>query len=203
MACGSTLEARVADLKDKHGYFGVRFIQGVTPNFMMASAKELIEQELDLLDLVQDSEVLLAKITAHTDFVAQIHLFQHFYAGQGARKSSCITSEAVAEIWARNGDIRISELEAITGYSNRTLQRQFSSDIGMSPKAFSRIIRCQSAVRKINYRREINFSELACELGFSDQPHFLREFKKLVSTTPAEYHQRVKQCAYQQRIRQQ
>lgn len=203
MACGSTLEARVADLKDKHRYFGVRFVQGITPDFMRASAKELIDQELDLLDLVPGSEALLAQIAKQTGFSNQVSLFQRFYAGRGARQASSITSEAVSVICAHNGDIRISELELITGYSVRTLQRQFSGDMGMSPKAFSRIVRCQSAVHKINYRSDVNFSELAYELGFSDQPHFLREFKKLISATPAEYLQKIRQNDYQQRIRQQ
>jgi len=203
MACGSTLEARAADLKDKHRYFGVRFAQGITPDFMMASAKELIDQELDLLELVPDSEPLLTAITSQERFQNQIRLFQRFYEGCRTRDISPATSMAVREICARNGDIKISELEVITGFSSRTLQRQFSSDMGISPKAFSRIIRCQSAVRQISYQNDVNFSELACDLGFSDQPHFLREFKKLVSTTPADYLQQVRSCSYQQRIRHQ
>ncbi|MOA46479.1 transcriptional activator FtrA [compost metagenome] len=99
------------------------------------------------------------------------------------------------------GDIRLTQLEELTGYSCRTLQRQFQTDMGMSPKAFSRIVRCQSAIHEINRQERVIFSELACDLGFSDQPHFLREFKKLVSTTPLNYQRRVQQSAYLTRIR--
>jgi AraC-like DNA-binding protein len=53
----------------------------------------------------------------------------------------------------------------------------------------------------LNHLERIISSELACDLGFSDQPHFLREFKKFVSTTPVDYQRRIKQSAYSQRIR--
>ena len=201
-ACGSTLEARNADLQHKHRYFGVRFAPSITPDSMSASATELVNHELNMLDLVPGSEPVFAQIVECSDFMDQVMLFRHFYGGRPPRKASELTSEAVRQICLRNGDMRISELEALTCYSHRTLQRQFRNDLGMSPKAFSRIIRCQSAVHNLNYRNNVNFSELACDLGFSDQPHFLREFKKLVSTTPAEYQRQIQQCAYQQRIRQ-
>ncbi|MDO6749810.1 helix-turn-helix transcriptional regulator, partial [Gilvimarinus sp. 1_MG-2023] len=80
--------------------------------------------------------------------------------------------------------IHINDLEALTGYTTRSLQRQFRADMGMSPKAFSQIIRCQSAVYDINHSDQVAFSDLASDLGFSDQSHFSREFKKQVNTTP-------------------
>lgn len=70
----------------------------------------------------------------------------------------------------------------------------------MSPKAFLRIIRCQAALDTLNTRHDISFAQLALDLGFSDQSHFLRDFKKLVSTTPCDYQRKMVQNAYTDRI---
>lgn len=42
--------------------------------------------------------------------------------------------------------------------------------------------------------------DLAFDLGFSDQSHFLREFKQLVSTTPQHYQRTLTQNVYHERI---
>jgi AraC-like DNA-binding protein len=140
-------------------------------------------------------------LVSQPEFAGKVALLGQFLRGQNARKVSQLTLKAVQSICEEKGDICLKQLEEQTGYCSRTLQRQFLSDLGMSPKAFSRIIRCQSAIYDINHRDDIAFSELACDLGFSDQPHFLREFKKFVSATPVEYQQQVKQATYLQRIR--
>jgi len=70
----------------------------------------------------------------------------------------------------------------------------------MSPKTYSRIIRCQSAVYQINHGEKVTFSDLAYDLGFTDQPHFLREFKRLVKATPLNYQHRVKDASYLNKI---
>lgn len=199
--CGSTLEARSADLQHNHRYFGVRFALGVLPDFLDASAGELVDHQLSLLDLVPEFESVFAQIVGQRVFTDQVAIFRRFYAGKAPRQLSTLTLEAVRAICENKGDIRIKQLEELTGYTCRTLQRRFQSDMGMSPKAFGRIVRCQSAIHDINHLERIIFSELACDLGFSDQPHFLREFKKFVSTTPADYQRRIKQSAYSQRIR--
>ncbi len=199
--CGSTLEARGAELRHQHRYFGVRFMQGVLPNFLDASASDLVDHRCNLLELVPAFEPTFAQIAEKPDFASQVSTFTQFYKGQMSRELSSLTQSAMQVICEHKGDVRIKQLEAMTGFTSRTLQRQFQADMGMSPKAFSRIVRCQSAVHAINNLDSVVFSELACDLGFSDQPHFLREFKKLVSATPMQYQHRVQQSEYQQRLR--
>lgn len=199
--CGSTMEARVADMEHKHRYFGVRFAQGMLPNFLDVSAAELVGQRCQLLDLVPEFEPVFAQIVEEEDFSNQVSIFQYFYAGKSPRALSSLTANAIQAIWEHKGDVRIQQLAEVTGFTTRTLQRQFQNDMGMSPKAYCRIVRCQSAIHEINNRASLAFSDLACELGYSDQPHFMREFKRLVSTTPMQYRRRVQQSEYLQRFR--
>jgi len=198
---GTPMKAIDTQFQAKHRYFGVRFSSGVIPNFLDISAQDLIEKSFDFLDVVPQANYLVEEIIQETNFNSQVAAFKQFFSDKSLRKSSSLTAIVMRRIFDTNGNIRIRELEALTGYTSRTLQRQFRADIGMSPKAYSRIIRCQSAVYQINQMDHVNFSDMAFELGFSDQSHFFREFKKLVNATPLDYQNRVKQGSYLERIR--
>jgi len=167
---GTPMEAITIELNKNHRYFGVRFASGVMPDFLNASAGELVGHHYNLLDIVPHANQMFEDIVSSSNFAEQAALFGRF---------------------SNNKEIR---------NTSRTLQRQFRADMGMSPKAFCRIIRCQSAVYDINHGDEVAFSDLACDLGFSDQAHFQREFKKLVNATPLDYLNRVKHETYLKRI---
>ncbi len=199
--CGTTLEARTTKFNQNHRYFGIRFIPGSFPCFIDTTASEVIDKQCNLADVVKHADKLIDRIVNAQSFTQQVLVAKDFIGQKAARKSSSLTSQVVAKICQHKGNIQIQELERFTGYTTRTLQRQFRADIGLTPKGFSRAIRCQSAIYDINHsKHSVAFSDLACDLGFTDQSHFLKEFKKLVSTTPLEYQTRVKQNAYIERI---
>jgi len=198
---GTPMEAITIELKKNHQYFGVRFIPGVMPDFLNISAGDLVGNHYSLLDLVPNKNHMLEGIVSASSFTQQVTLFGQFFNKETIRKSSDLTSQILQSICKSHGTIRINELEDQTGYTSRTIQRKFLADMGMSPKAYCRIIRCQSAVYDLNNSEKIDFSDLACDLGFSDQSHFLRDFKKQVSTTPLDYLKRVKDENYLRSIR--
>lgn len=199
--CGTTLEARGADMQHNHHYFGVRFAPGIIPDFLDVMAEEIPDREFNFLDVVPDARLAFEQIVHTRDFSRQIALFNAIFTPRLVRKASAVTSLIIHTMRQQKGNIRIDQLEALTGYTCRTIQRQFRQDTGMSPKAFSRILRCQSALGSIHLQQEVSFSDLAFEFGFSDQSHFLREFKKFVSTTPCEYQRRISHDAYFHRLR--
>lgn len=199
--CGTTLEARSAALNRNHRYFGVRFAPGVTPDFLDVMAEELTDREFNFFDVVPDARQACEQILRTPLFSQQISLFNTHFTPRLVRKTSRATATIIHTILQQKGNIRVEQLEALTGYTCRTIQRQFRQDTGMSPKAFGRIIRCQAALHSLHQQGNVSFSDLALDLGFSDQSHFLREFKKLISTTPLDYQRRTLFEAYGDRIR--
>ncbi|MGX9417883.1 helix-turn-helix domain-containing protein [Vibrio sp. WJH972] len=199
--CGTKLEAGAASFTPGHQYFGVRFVPGVFPDFLRVSAQELIEHELDLNDVIAGYEPLLEQVINSGDFSQQVGVVNQFLGKNKRQESSRVTSKIIEKICHHKGNIQVQDLEKFSGYTTRTLQRMFKNDIGLTPKGFSRAIRCQSAIYSINHNSDLIFSDCAVELGFSDQSHFLNEFKKLVNVTPLEYQNRVKERAYLERIR--
>ncbi|MFA0442144.1 AraC family transcriptional regulator [Vibrio sp. 10N.286.49.C2] len=199
--CGTRLEAGSVFFEPGHRYFGVRFVPGFIPDFLTVSAEELIEYEHNIQDVMADSMPLIEQIVESNSFSRKVNIVNAFLKRKKKREPSQLTSQIIRKICLHGGNIQVQDLERFSGYTTRTLQRLFKSDIGLTPKGFSRAIRCQSAVYGINHTDNLIFSDLAIDLGFNDQSHFLREFKKLVNVTPLEYQNRVKEKTYLERIR--
>jgi AraC-like DNA-binding protein len=73
------------------------------------------------------------------------------------------------------------------GLGLRKLQRLFDDYVGVSPKWVIQRYRLHEAAERIAAGRVADFADLALELGYADQAHFNRDFKKLVGRSPAEY----------------
>ncbi|MDQ0980328.1 AraC-like DNA-binding protein [Pseudomonas synxantha] len=198
--CGTPLEAQRVQLLQGHHYFGVRFSPGVIPGFINVLAEDLTEQEWDLLEVSAFAQRIFESIVQAPQLQEQMKLFNDYLIPRLMGRTSKLTAMVIQQALAHRGDLRIQQLEHLSGYTSRSIHRQFSQDTGLSPKTFCRIIRCQAALETLNTQHDVSFSELALDLGFSDQSHFLRDFKKLVSTTPCEYQRTMLRNAYNERI---
>ena len=199
--CGTTLEATNPDFIHQHRYFGVRFATGIISDLFDIGAEDLVDHQFNLLDMAPKAQRMFEQVVDAKCFSEQVAAAEGFFSSKSSRQFSTLSAMVIHYICEQKGNIRMAELEELTGYTIRTIQRVFREEMGMTPKAFCRIVRCQSAIYDINHKQDVVFSDLAFDLGFSDQSHFLREFKKLVTATPLSYQNQVKSDAYQKRIR--
>lgn len=82
---------------------------------------------------------------------------------------------------------RVEQLAGHAGLSTRSLQRLFTEYVGIGPKWIIQRFRILDAVAAAHSGAPIRWSELAQELGFSDQAHLTRVFTQVVGTPPAAY----------------
>lgn len=83
--------------------------------------------------------------------------------------------------------LRVDELARHASVPVRQLQRLFSEYVGVHPKWVIRRYRLLDAIDTVAEGRTIDWSALALALGYADQAHFIRDFKKLVGRPPAAY----------------
>ena len=83
--------------------------------------------------------------------------------------------------------VRVDELAARHAMSPRTLQRLFRRYVGVSPKWVLQRYRLHEAAERIAEGRDGDWAATALELGYFDQAHFIRDFKALIGTSPAQY----------------
>ncbi len=91
------------------------------------------------------------------------------------------------------GDRSLTRVEAVTertGLTARTLQRLFARYVGASPKWVIQRYRLQEAAERLAREGAGALGRLAYDLGYADQAHFIRDFRAIVGSTPAEYARR-------------
>jgi AraC-like DNA-binding protein len=80
--------------------------------------------------------------------------------------------------------IRIPRLLTHLKLSERQFERRFKRAVGVSPHHYLRILRFRGAVHFLRERRHERMADLASELGYADQSHFIKEVKTFSGYTP-------------------
>lgn len=204
-ACGTVLGLTSLEDHREDEYFGIRFMPGVLPTNIKAEMKDLICRELELADVAKNND-LAKRIEDQQDWRQGIRLFMaDYFASLRSSGSLDGDQKRLAEhiknaILCTAGTLRIKEIAEKTGYTERYINMLFNRYFGLSPKVFSEIIRFQNAIQLINHHQEEQLTNIAMETGYFDQAHFIREFKKYLTITPAEYRTLVRDHAYLQRL---
>lgn len=76
----------------------------------------------------------------------------------------------------------IHKLAKTRGIGLRTLQRNFKKEVGLNPSEFVRIIRMNRIERRL--AESNNVFEIIADFDFTDQSHFVKEFKQWRNHTP-------------------
>lgn len=86
--------------------------------------------------------------------------------------------------------MRVEEAVARSGYSHRQFIRLFSQAVGLPPKLYGRVQRFQKALGLMQTGpggEAPALALVAIDAGYSDQPHFQREFREFSGMTPEQY----------------
>ncbi|WP_156289542.1 AraC family transcriptional regulator [Oceanobacillus salinisoli] len=82
-------------------------------------------------------------------------------------------------------NITLSNLSELIGLSEYQFARTFTKQCGISPHVYLNKIRIENAKKLLE--KGSNISEIAIDVGFVDQSHFSRRFKKALGVTPRQY----------------
>ena len=81
----------------------------------------------------------------------------------------------------------VADIAAWLGVSHGHLDRQFTEQVGLSPRTLARILRMRRLLDHIDVYETVAWADLAAELGWFDQSHLIRDFQRHTGVTPAEY----------------
>ena len=71
--------------------------------------------------------------------------------------------------------------------TERTFQRLFENQVGISPNQYRRICQFNAAFQQLRYRKFENLADIAFENGYADQSHYIRSFKEFTDIRPTDY----------------
>ncbi|MBO6586768.1 MAG: AraC family transcriptional regulator [Gracilimonas sp.] len=172
------------------GMFAVRFKpEGLQPISKLA-AKEFQDSAVPLAEILgEEGMALESKILKASSIELRIDIIEQFLTDkfESFTVADSIVKETVSTIIESRGRQKINELPIDTVVSRRTLERRFAESVGINLKQLSKIIRLKTAVQKMINREYETLTELACDNGYYDQAHFIKEFKTYTGLTPRDF----------------
>lgn len=81
----------------------------------------------------------------------------------------------------------VDQIAKLFSTNVRSLQRLFREYVGVSPKWVIQRFRIQEVAERIEKEKFIHYAEMALDLGYYDQAHFIKDFKNTIGLSPEEY----------------
>jgi AraC-like DNA-binding protein len=175
-------------LAGKGGIFAVKFTPGGFHPFLLAPVSTLTDSIESVRDVFGDDGVLVARsvLMARTD-ASRTRIVEAFLR-QRLRPDPAIVrvADLVYSAAKDRTILKVDDLVVRSGSSRRSLERLFVKYVGVGPKWVIQRYRLHEAAEQLA-SGDVNYAALALSLGYSDQAHFVRDFKAVVGTSPAAY----------------
>lgn len=162
------------NLNGKISYFGIRFLPNAAPFILKCNASGSLNNSIE----IDRSSGILLQMTdrifngKNDDFITDIqtHLesfFKNYYINN---RFNILLKHSLET----HGSISVQDMALYHGISEKQIGRCFKDNIGISTKAFLRIIRFQNTFKSFIKDRHTNVMQ-AIESGFYDQSHLIKD----------------------------
>ena len=81
----------------------------------------------------------------------------------------------------------IADIADEVGVSHGHLVRELTRVVGLTPRVLGRLLRMRRLLAGIDVRDDVGWADLAADLGWFDQAHLIRDFKRHTGVTPTQY----------------
>lgn len=177
-------------LEGRTRVFGVKFQAGGFRGFYTGGLAALRGKTVPAREIFgAEIEALVPALTGDADEADKLAAAnRYFLARMPAHDAQMQLAASVVQLAAT--DIAIHTTHALAsraGLSERSLQRLFSSYVGVTPKWVIRRFRLHEVVERLHTGEVMDFAALAVELGYFDQSHLIGDFRRLTGYTPERY----------------
>ena len=177
-------------LSGQGSVFAVKFTPGGFYPFLGAPVSTITGTIADVQDVLGDEGVALARtVLAKRTDAGRIESVEAFLRRQVSEPDDDVgrVSKLVYAVVEDRTIVKVDDLAARYRTTKRTLERLFAKYVGVSPKWVIQRYRLHEAAEQLASSGAVKQSDLALRLGYSDQAHFIKDFKAVVGTSPAAY----------------
>lgn len=176
--------------------FCIKFRPGAFYPFVSSAASRFTNKTAGLCEIFGAAgNTLETAIRAAVKDEERIEIAEDFLRSRRAERddSVALIHQIVERIVADREITKAYDLENQFHLTTRTLQRLFGRYVGVSPSWVIRRYRLHDAVDRLDRGEIVDWPALAVDLGYFDQAHFIRDFKKIIGVSPGNYVRRVSQ----------
>lgn len=185
--------ARYTRLLEGRGFaFGIKFQPAGFQPFLGGSLAAIADQKVALAAVfgaagaVYPQQIRACETVDAMVAIAEAFLLAHARASAPDADTARVNA-LVAAIGADPSILTVDLLAEKSGCNKRTLQRLFQRHVGVGPKWVIKRYRMHEAVAQLQSSTPPALADLALELGYFDQAHFINDFTALVGKPPGDY----------------
>jgi methylphosphotriester-DNA--protein-cysteine methyltransferase len=93
----------------------------------------------------------------------------------------------LAAIDGASGTCRIDAVAGVADTGRRHLERLFREQVGLTPKAYARVVRFTAAAARVMEDPASRLADVSTDAGYFDQSHMVRDFLSFAGRTPEEF----------------
>jgi AraC-like DNA-binding protein len=179
---GVSTRHQVKVLSGSGGVFGVAFRPGTFRPFLRASVSTIRNRSVDARTVFRSPLPDPLDVPAVEGYLrAQLPDRDAEAEEAAAMVEKILATPEVTTVESLAADLRLSV---------RRLQRLFAQHVGVPPKWVIRRYRLHEVTQRLAAGAQIDWAALAADLGYADQPHFVRDFTKMFGESPTRYAER-------------
>lgn len=174
--------------KGHYRMIGVKFRPAGCAPFFRFPISELSNNQLKA-DLVWGTAInTLREQLLHSNDTAEMFCyFEQFLMTQFLDFNTTAHEVVRYSIQKIEASVPISQLVQCTGYSRKHLTHLFKNTLGIVPKNYERRLRFSQALDSLYFNKANSLTDLAYELNYFDQAHFIKDFQSLAGIAPNAY----------------
>ena len=187
---GQTVSPKTLTLKDNFTLIAYFFKPFSLSTLFSISARELTNNPINL-DLIEPSratelteQLLNAQSTDEMLLIFDRYIFDLL---RTVKTNNEIMKFATDKIARNPHNTILQEVRNNLPLTERTFQRKFKEQIGVSPSLFRRVCQFSAAFAQLQQRDYRSLTDIAFNNNYTDQSHYINTFKEFTNITPKEY----------------
>lgn len=174
------------DTREQRRLIAVEFKLGGAATFLRMPISEVCDQVVDLDNVWgRDGGLLRERLCEAPTPADKFHVLEAVLLEKVVR--SCDPAIAAAASILERG-VSVAQTRSSLGLLPETFMRRFREQIGLAPKRLSRVRRLQRILHSVPRPADADWTMVAAEHGYTDQAHFIHDFRDLTGMTPTAYH---------------
>jgi len=172
--------------KEQCRLIAVEFKLGGAATFLRMPVSEARDQVIELDNVWErDRDLLFERLCEALTPADKFRVLEAVLLERVVRSRDPVI-EAAVSILERG--VSVTETGSRVGMLPKAFVRRFRERVGLTPKRFSRVRRLQRILGSPLLSAEADWCMIAAEYGYTDQAHFIHDFRELTGMTPTAYH---------------
>ena len=184
--CGIKTNPYTCEIHHRHRATTFTFYPHAIKMLFGIDAFELNDVLPGIENFVPNMNELLLNCTSHERIIHVVNTFLTKKTLQ-LKPDPLLIENIVERINSDNDERSIRLLLNHYKFSERKLERLFKQEIGISPQLYLKATRFEKSLELIRQNKYTNLSDVAYDLNYTDQSHFIKDFKRFSGFTPKKF----------------